>query len=95
MSVDKGLAEIQARVAFGLDVQQFMGTSMGQYLQARANSEIEAAKDALVTVDPEDLRAVRNLQNDAKAAAMFLDWMGQAVDEGKAAEWQWQASENN
>jgi len=78
--------ELRSRIAFGLDVQQFMDTRIGKYLQDRANSDIETALEALKTVDPEDPKAIRKLQNDVAVASNVLDWLGQAVTEGEQAE---------
>lgn len=69
-------------IAFGMDVQAFMEGSIGKYLRLRANAEIEAAKEALTTVNPADVEAVRTLQNDVAVAARFLSWLGEAVDQG-------------
>lgn len=80
---DRELTQIQAQIAFGLDVQAFMKSSIGVYLTSRANTEIFAALEALKTVDPEDAKAIRKLQNDAKCAESFLLWMGEAVTEGE------------
>ena len=79
-------AELRGRIAFGLDVQQFMGSNIGRYLQARANADIEEALEALKTVDPEDPKAIRKLQNAVAVASSVLEWLGQAVTEGEQAE---------
>lgn len=86
------IENMRAEVAFGLDVQQFMGTSMGRYLTARAQTEIDNAKDELIDADPDDPKAVRAIQNKAKVASMFLEWMGQAVTTGEIAQAEWRAS---
>lgn len=91
----RDIEQMRAEVAFGLDVQQFMTTSMGKYLTQRAQIEIDDAKDGLVDVDPEDHRAVRELQNKAKVASMFLEWMGEAVTTGEMAQIEWQAAAEN
>ena len=80
---DRELTQIRAQIAFGMDVQAFMRSSIGQYLTARANNDVEAALESLKTVDPEDAKAIRKLQNDAKCAESFLLWMGEAVTEGE------------
>lgn len=91
----RDLEQMRSDVAFGLDVQQFMTTTMGRYLKDRANAEIADAKDALIDVDAEDYKAVRAAQNRAKVAAMFLEWMGEAVTTGEMAQAEWQASSEN
>lgn len=88
------LTQIQAQIAFGLDVQAFMGSTIGRYLTARANNDIEAATDALKTVDAEDPKAIRKLQNEVKCAESFLLWMGEAVTDGENSQRTYIESEN-
>lgn len=80
---DRELTQIQAQIAFGLDVQAFMRSSIGVYLTAKANNDIDAALESLKTADPEDAKAIRTLQNDIKCAENFLLWMGEAVTDGE------------
>lgn len=80
---DRDLTQIQAQIAFGLDVQAFMASTIGRYLTAKANADIEAATDALKTANPEDPVVIRKLQNEVKCAENFLLWMGEAVTEGE------------
>lgn len=93
-SQETDLQQMQSTIAFGLDVKQFMGSTLGRYMQAKANEQIEAARDALQTVDPEDTRAVRKLQNDAAVAGAVLMWLGEAVTDGEQAERQFEAMDN-
>ena len=79
-------AELRGRIAFGLDVQQFMGSNIGRYIQDRANADIEEALEALKTADPYDPKAISKLQNDIAVASNVLEWLGQAVTEGEQAE---------
>lgn len=80
------IQQIRNQIAFGLDCKAFMDSSIGRYLAAKANGDIEAATDALKTVDPTNPDAIRKLQNDIKCAENFLLWMGEAVTEGENAE---------
>lgn len=86
MSQDPELQQIRNQIAFGLDVKVFMESPIGRYLAMRANSNIETALDAMRSVDPEDPKAIRILQNEIKCAENFLQWMGEAVTEGENAE---------
>lgn len=86
MSQESHLPEVQRTIAFGMDVKAFMRTTLGQYLTQRANSDIAAAQDELLTVDAADTEGVRKLQNKAAIASCFLDWMGQAVTAGEVAQ---------
>jgi len=83
---DREMQQIRAVISFGLDAKAFMQSDMGRYLTAKANGDIESALDALRTVDAEDPKAIRALQNEAAAATRFLLWMGEAVTEGENAE---------
>lgn len=80
------LQDIRSRIAFGLDVQSFMNGPIGRHLIARANAVIAENQEALGTVDAEDPKAIRALQNKIAAAAYFLEWMGEAVTDGEQAE---------
>lgn len=84
------VSEVMRLIEFGLDAQRFMGSQIGRYLTARANLDIEAAREALETVDPTDAKAVQAQQNRAAVARNFLQWMGEAVTEGEQAEYQLQ-----
>lgn len=80
------------RVAgFGMDVEKFMRSELGRYLQRRAQDDISRAQDALLTVDPEDAKAVRALQNEAAVAERVLSWLGEAVTQGEQAARQFEA----
>ncbi len=91
---DQELHQIRSTIEFGLDVQQFMGTNLGRFLRAKANAQIESAHEALGSVDPEDPKAIRKLQNDAAVASLFLHWIGEIVTEGENAERQAMDADN-
>lgn len=89
MSDDASTArELLAVIDFGIQAKVFMNSPMGRYMQARANAEIEAARESLETADAEDPKAIRRLQQDASSARRFLQWMGEVVTEGEQAEYQ-------
>lgn len=83
---DQDTLETQRTIALGLDARAFMGSDLGRYIQRRANDEIDAAKTALLNIDPLDTEAIRALQNHAAVAASVLNWMGDAVTNGENAE---------
>ena len=80
------IQELQGVIAFGMDTQAFMGGQLGRFLQAKANAQIAQAQEDLCTANPDDPKAIRDLQNKVAVAAMFLSWMGEAVEEGRNAE---------
>lgn len=86
MSQDAELAQLQADIALGLDIKQFMGTAIGKYMHARANAEIDEALEALKTAEAEDAKAIRRWQNQIAVAERVLGWLGEAVTNGENAE---------
>lgn len=75
-----------ATIAFGLDVEAFMGTNIGRFLSAKANADIESAFEEWKRSDPEDVKTMRDLQNRVVVAEQFLMWIGEAVTEGENSE---------
>lgn len=73
------------RIELGLDVEAFMASRVGRYVQKRANDEIEAARDELENLPPSAIEAIQTAQNKAKVARAVLDWMGEAVTDGENA----------
>lgn len=73
------------RIELGLDVEAFMASRVGRYVQKRANDEIEAARDELENLPPAATEAIQAAQNKAKVARAVLDWMGEAVTDGEGA----------
>jgi hypothetical protein len=91
MRQDDDIREVQGVIAFGLDAQQFLNTSLGKYLTVRANREIQIALTGLADVEPTDADGVRKLQTEIRVAENFLKWMDEAINEGKQAERQFEA----
>lgn len=79
---------LRSVVTLGMDAQAFMASPLGRYIQARANFDLEAARDALLTVDPTDRSAVAAAQLAALVPSKVLHYIGQCVEEGKNAETQ-------
>jgi hypothetical protein len=80
------LGEMYATVEFGLDVDQFLKSPIGQYLLRKAAEErIDALAD-LVEVSPADPEQVRALQSVIKRADSLLYWLNDAIQAGRNAE---------
>jgi hypothetical protein len=75
------LAEAQA----GVEMETFRNSTVGRYLTNRANIAIANAQARMEKVDPEDARAVRAIQQDLLVARTALDWIEQAVQNGRNA----------
>lgn len=77
--------ELLERAVFGKQVESFLASDVGRYLQARANSVYNAAVEDFKRVDPADVNKVRQIQADMWKAEAFTGWLGQAVQEGLTA----------
>lgn len=80
------VGEARRLMEIGMDVEAFMRTPAGLYIQARANRELEEAQDALVSADASDMAKVREYQLEARVAQRLLSYLGDIVQEGKNAE---------
>jgi hypothetical protein len=74
--------ELLERAQFGKQIEQFWGSRIGAYLQARADELYSTALEQLKTVDPEDTKAIRKLQNEIFKAESFKTWLSDAVTDG-------------
>jgi len=74
-------------VSLGLDAEHFVTyDKMGRYLIERAHRCRVAALEELATVNPTAHGAIAQLQWKARIPDMFLQWLEEAIAEGKAAE---------
>lgn len=78
--------EAKRLLEIGLDVEAFMRTPAGRYIQARANAELQEAQDALVECSPLDTTTITLHQVKARTAQRVLVYLGDIVTEGKNAE---------
>lgn len=70
---------------FGRQVEDFLDSPIGQHLLAKARNDSQDAADKLKLADPEDAKAVRALQNQARIADSILTWLGDAIHAGQSA----------
>jgi len=91
MSVD--LAGIYASdplmqaVQLGVEVQHFIThDKVGKYLIERAHQCRIAALEELAEIDPNLVREIIKLQNNARIPALFLQWLDEALAQSEAAE---------
>jgi hypothetical protein len=71
-------------------VEAFKMTDIWLHLENRASIEIVEALEALKDADAENPAVIRSLQNRAWVAERFLNWLDEAIQNGKAAEEQLQ-----
>lgn len=72
-------------IAIGEEVKIFLSSPLGETITERAKLEVERAKDALSTVDPEDSRKIRELQNIIARFTSFDQWLVDIFDVGQLA----------
>lgn len=69
----------------GQDAEQFFTTELGQWVLKKSLAESEKAATELRAVDPENSKAVRELQNEIMIAERCLIWFNNAIRAGKQA----------
>ncbi len=84
--VDEDKLQNRRVIAFGMDMDHFLTSQVGRYLEARAQLEIRTFREQLDDLDPSDEKAIRDLQQEIAARKMWKDWLQLAIQEGKAAE---------
>jgi hypothetical protein len=71
---------------FGREVEMFINDDpIGQYLVESARKDVQEAQDELLEVDPAQTEAVRKLQFKAAVANSVRIWLGEAIQNGRAA----------
>jgi len=83
---NRDMEALRATIGLGLDAKVFASSTLGKHMIARANAQRETALDALGDVDPEDPKAIRELQNTKRVAELFLHWLASFEAEGEDAE---------
>jgi len=73
-------------VQLGLSAESFLGSPLGKFLVGRAEGEIEEAVEKLKTTDPEDAKAIRDLQNRIYRAESVQYWLAEAIMTGENAQ---------
>lgn len=72
-------------VEFGISVQEFLRSPIGDYLITRWSDDINSAKEALLTVDPTDPNRVRELQTKAYRALSAQQYLAEAYQAAESA----------
>lgn len=85
--------ELFREAKFMFEVTDFLETPIGRYLVARSDEEIERSLQALSKVDPENAKAVRELQTKIRVASSWQDWLADVITEGRNAHQQLQQLE--
>lgn len=77
--------ELIAEAEIGDAARAFMESDLGRCLVGMALQEVQAAQEALETVNPTDVLAIERLQNQAKLGRQFEQWLKELVQRGENA----------
>ena len=66
----------------GKQIEDFLSSDVGKYLQQRASRVYNTAVDDFKRVSPSDTEKVRQIQADMWKAEAFIGWLSQGVQEG-------------
>ena len=72
--------------SIGFSLQELESSDAGKYLWGKAEAMERAAELEFRSIDPEDTKEVRRLQNEIKVADMFRKFMTEGIESGKLAE---------
>lgn len=79
------LDELISQAELGEEAKKFLESDLGKVMLGLAEQEAELAREELETVNPTDVAAVTKLQNQAKVARWFSQWLKELLADGEAA----------
>lgn len=92
---DTDTREIMAgMVALGEDCKAFIPSRVGEYLVSRAEEYEMIVLRQLRDVDVENVVKLCELQAEAKIPGKLLQWLEEAISEGKEAQFQLEETDN-
>lgn len=80
---EENYLDVSAIFYLAHEAEQFFKTELGQRMALAAYEESQAAKDALVTVNPSDTKAIAALQVKAVAAVRWIQWFNEKISEAR------------
>ena len=83
---DQGKNSNENIARFGVHVEQFIASPIGQYLLNRAEAEREKAINDMKTVSPTDYQAVTKVQNALRIPDLVTMWLMEAIQGGYIAQ---------
>lgn len=78
--------ELLKKVQLGIAAERFLATDVGGYMVEQCASARATALEALGEVDPENPKAIRDLQVELRCATRILEMIDEMIDAGKSAE---------
>lgn len=77
---------LRAEYRLGLEAELFWNSELGDYLKGVSEQEIEGYRTDLELVDPEDAKAIREIQYKIAIAKGCLAWLDDAIKASYEAE---------
>lgn len=74
-----------ADAILGEAAHEWWNSDLGKYIIGRSFQETERIRTELGSVDPEDSKKIRELQNAIKIAEKALIWMNEQIETGREA----------
>ena len=68
--------------ALGQQIESFLRSDVGRYLQSRASRVYNTAVEDFKRVNPNDVAAIMKIQSDMWKAEAFMGWLSQGIQEG-------------
>jgi len=79
------LASLREAIGFGLDAERFKYETIGQMVWRTAKAEADMAILELKCVDPDDAKAIREIQFRIKVAEAIPAWLEGVILQGRTA----------
>lgn len=77
--------ELIAQAELGEEARRFMESDLGKCVLGMAEQHTQAALEALGNADPHDTTTIVKLQNEAKYARGFAEYLTELLTEGENA----------
>ncbi len=77
--------ELIAEALIGDEAERFVETELGKTILGMAKQEVMAAQEELEKVDPDNVKKIRDLQNQAWRARSFESWLVELITKGRQA----------
>jgi hypothetical protein len=75
-------AELVYNAVLGQQIESFIKSDIGKYLQARAKKVYNTAVEDFKRLNPADIEMVRKCQTEMWKAEAFMGWLEQGIQEG-------------
>ena len=74
-----------AEAQLGREAEKFFESDLGRYIEGAVKQEVQAATDALISVDPNDTQEIIRLQNKIRTAEAGVGYLKELIIKGVQA----------